>query len=644
MSGLFSVNVQEARGLVAVPADIDRLTVVIGCSSAGSGLSPFFLSGKSAVAALGYGDAVDDIAQIIEQKQDNGTTRKYPAAFYTVPGTTPGSYGTIDVTGVTGTAQVAVHSATHPFGTYEAYLRITQGGFIGTPGIEFVDSLSNGRDISRVRALGTATNYTIPNSNVRFDFSPSSADLTALNALINDAFDDYNEHVVLTAGGVHGVADSADVVSNITYPSATDSPTRIARMNALRAAYELHRIKTAGGVHGAPDTTDVITAPVCTDDSTCLLLALNFKAVVNAHMINITGAIHGAADGSSTITAPAPTAGAFAVGDIVRVRTFGPAPASADIDAAFTALAAASIDFRLVVCEWPMTASLAGHVSTGLATLRGVGKRVTAICRHRLPNFESSETDAAWNTSIAADFTAFADSSVFVRAAYGLITDAMTGRQYMRSNLAQYAADVVRVPRSEFPDVPADQPMSNFTLVDANGNTIGHDEGTRGSSTGLSDDSLGNRFCCDMRLPDFARREMVYSTVPWVMYAEDERIRNLPTRRIANSMEAVAVSAGNSGLGGKLEYIPADPAVPGSKNRLTNRSRKALHGVIYRAVSTEFANDIQNASAAGLDTGLVQVDPVVSVSGGNLLTVNVTLAPLVFGYLLNLGIVLSVQE
>jgi len=135
----------------------------------------------------------------------------------------------------------------------------------------------------------------------------------------------------------------------------------------------------------------------------------------------------------------------------------------------------------------------------------------------------------------------------------------------------------------------------------------------------------------------------VFSTVPWVMYAADERIKNLPTRRIANAMERVAVSAGTSQLGAKLFYTPADGS-PGSQAQLTDVSRNAIHGVIYQSLAVNFTGDIQNANAAGLDTGLVQVSPYVTVSGGNLLTVSVTLSPLVFGYLLSLDIVLAIQE
>ena len=641
MSGIFSISVEEARGFVAVPADLDRIAVVIGCSSLGSKLSSFFLSGQSAVSSLGYGDGVDVLTQTIEQRQASGTAVKFPAAMYTCPKTTPGSYGAVDQTGVSGTAQTATHGATLPFGTDQLYFRITKGGFVGTSGIEFVWSRDDGRHVSRTTALGTDTSFTFPNANARFDFSPSTADLTALNTLLNQEKTKYEAHRIDIAGGIHGAADNTNT---ITAANASDTPTRIALANDLRAKINAHEIDLAGGIHGAADLVDTITAPVATDDSSALILALQIKTKLNAHEINTTGGIHGAADNTNTVTAPAPVAGAFAVGDIVRCRTFAPAPVAADLDTAFADLAASTADFSLVVIDMPMTRALLSNVSAGLDVLAAVGKKCTALVRSRIPNFESSESEATWLVAVNAEFAPYNDSRITVRSEYGLLTDAMTSNQYMRSDLAQVSADLVRIGRADFPNTPADQQEQNFTLVDDTGATVGHDEGPRGSVTGLSDDTQGNRQWSAQRLPDNARREAVYGTVPWVLYAADERIRNIAVRRIANSMERVAVTAGTSALGARLRYFPANPNVPGSLNLLAPASRKAIHSKIFSAVSAEFQKDIQNPNDAGLDTGLVQVNPVISVSGGNLLGLEVILAPIVFGVLLNLKITLAVQE
>lgn len=504
MSGTYSITVQEARGLVAVNADLDNLALVMGIASGGTGLKPFYASGQAAVAALGKGDAVDTLAQIIEQRTANGNGTKRPAAFYGLATTTQGACGAVDDSGVTGTSAITAEASVHPYGTYDAYIRVVNGGTIGTTGITFVWSLDGGVNESNITALGTAANYTIADGNVRFNF------------------------------------------------------------------------------------------------------------------------------GTGTLVA----------GDIVRVRTSAPEPNTTAVANAFTALAAGSTNFTILVCDFICDATMFATIKTGRAALAAAGKRVIVLTRARLPDYENSETDAEWNADVAADFAALTDSGIHLRASYGLVTDAMTARQYLRSDLQQFAADVVRVRRATWPNCPNDQETANFSLVDADGNLVGHDEGVRGASTGLSNDSLGNRFGCVMRMADPTRMEYVYSTVPWVMYSTDERIRNLQTRRVVNAIERVAVAAGTTQLGGRFKYTPATGTTAA---QLSDEARRAIHGIVFKALSAEFRDDISNANDAGLDNGLVQVAQSITVSGGNLLNVPITIAPRVFGYLLEIPITVAVQ-
>lgn len=85
--------------------------------------------------------------------------------------TTDGGYGSIDVTGVTGTSVVSNDATVHPIDEYEAYLIVRTGGTIGQAGIVFQSSLDNGRTLSPLTALGTANNFTIPGSGVKFAFA-----------------------------------------------------------------------------------------------------------------------------------------------------------------------------------------------------------------------------------------------------------------------------------------------------------------------------------------------------------------------------------------------------------------------------------------------------------------------------------------
>jgi hypothetical protein len=502
MPGTFTVVVQEARGLVAVDQALDALAVVVGCTSAGTGLSPWYGSGQAAKGVLGFGDAVDDVCQIIEQIQPD-TAVKVPCACYTVPAVTEGGYGTINVTGKSGTSAVTVDAATHPYGTYEPYLFVSKGGTIGVAGIELQWSLNGGRSLSDVVSLGTATSYTIPESNARFAFGT----------------------------------------------------------------------------------------------------------------------------------------GTLVTGDIVRVRTTAPQPSAAGITAACNALAQAAVQFRILVVECDLTIDIANALKVGRAKLATAGKRVLVLTRSRLPDFETSESEATWIADVKADFASFTDSTMARVDLYGLVTDAMTARQYVRSALGQVAADIVRVPISTWPDCPADRSIGNVTLIDNDGTLIGHDEGQRGNATGLSDPQQGGKGICAQRVP--SRGEDVYTTVPWVLFASDERIRTVMARRIANAMESDAIDAGTSGMGGKIAYRKASGNVPA---RLTDNAMRDLQKVIFGYLSPRYADHVENASDAALDTGLVQVQQNVTVSDSQLVGVSVTLAPMLFGHIVKLTVTMAIQN
>lgn len=408
------------------------------------------------------------------------------------------------------------------------------------------------------------------------------------------------------------------------------------------------------------------------------------------------------------------TAGTLVTNQYARVRTFAPAIDADGIDAAMTDIAKSSIQEAVIVFETPMTAALAAHVSTGLDACLTRGKRLTAICRTRVRDLETSltvtgatnatpivvtvadtsdltsgnqytiagvigntaangahavtvingttfsipvagsgsytsggtvtESEEDWMANIGADFFGYDDARVHVRATYGLITDATTSNVYFRSDLAQFAADVARVPRKIWLDSPSDQSMANFSLVDSNGVLVGHDEGTLGVATGLSDGTPGGRFGCNQRIPGNGAINAVFATAPWVMYPNDGRVRLLMARRIVNALEREAVIVAIPELGAVTGYIPADPDTPGSQPQLTDVSITSIQGVVFSRLSTDFAGDIQNATDASVNDGFVQVSPYITVAAGALLGATMTLAPLLFGYLLSLDVPVTVQE
>lgn len=744
MAGTFNITVEEARGAIAVPADLDATAIVMGCSSAGSGLSPFFLSGTSAQASVGYGDASDCLCQVIEQPNAG---KKYPCALYTVPGSTPGSYGTIDIAEVDGTCRPTNSITLAPFGTYEAAIRMVAGCTVGVTGGTYQWSLDGGRHWSNTTALGTATSISIPNAGTGYDLTPPAAQVTAFIAAVLEARADALAHFADVVA--HDASDAA-AIAVITLGAPTTGAEAWAVLNQIDAAYLIHRTNITvhngpdgvnvishsaaasvpGGVANFPETkldynahlgialaadadglllaTASVAAPVTvlasgmiaggitllntyprrvtittagvtpSDAPATALVSGTLFGVAQSETVNVpqtadivstvgaydgTGlsvvypaaqgtaatmaigfgqAVHNSADVTNTIGATSATQGTLLAGDEWTSRTLAPQPSTSDVAAAFAALKVAAADFSLLFCEFPVNAAMAAIISAGQLELREVGKLVTCVFRTRIPDWETSETDAAWNTSISANFIDYTDSTTQKRAAYGFITDAMTSNQYLRSDFAQWCADIVATPRAAWPDCPNNRigGMPNVTLIDANGVLIGHDEGPAGESTGLSNPTLGNTFSCVERLPVPAVRQAVYAVAPWVSYDVGETIQTLMARRLADACKRVAVLAAVPQFGSRLFYTSTGP----TSGTLTPQSLKLVQSSIFAAVSGEFSTEFSNASDADLNTGLVQVNPAVTVGAGKLLGIEVTIAPNIGGYVLEFTITLAVQQ
>jgi hypothetical protein len=120
--------------------------------------------------------------------------------------------------------------------------------------------------------------------------------------LVNEIKTDYEAHRILTAGSVHGAADTTNTVSAA---DATDLATAITLANEIKVDYEAHRVLTAGSVHGAADSTNVVTASDATTLATLITLINDLRTQYEAHRVLIAGSVHGAADTTNTVTAAA---------------------------------------------------------------------------------------------------------------------------------------------------------------------------------------------------------------------------------------------------------------------------------------------------------------------------------------------------
>lgn len=128
--------------------------------------------------------------------------------------------------------------------------------------------------------------------------------------LANELKADYEAHRVLTAGSVHGAADSTNVVSAA---DATDLASSLTLANEIKVDYEAHRILTAGSVHGAADSTNAVTAADATDLDTLITLVNDLRTQYEAHRVLTAGGVHGAADTTNVVSAAA-------VGSTVQVH------------------------------------------------------------------------------------------------------------------------------------------------------------------------------------------------------------------------------------------------------------------------------------------------------------------------------------
>lgn len=132
------------------------------------------------------------------------------------------------------------------------------------------------------------------------DSAEATNSLNAMIGILNDLKVQYEAHRVLTAGGVHGAADSTNVV---TAADATDLATAITLANDLKVQYEAHRVLTAGSVHDGADGTNTIAASNASDLSSLVTLTNELKTDYEAHRVLTAGPVHAAADSVNAVTA-----------------------------------------------------------------------------------------------------------------------------------------------------------------------------------------------------------------------------------------------------------------------------------------------------------------------------------------------------
>jgi hypothetical protein len=143
----------KTDGNLGVVADTDKILAIVATASGGTANSAAEYTNKNDITGeFTSGDLVEAGAYMLAQG--------IPVALIKGTPTTNGTYGTIDHSGVTGTAVIAAGS-THPDGAFDVIVNILVGGALGTTGIVFEYSLDNGVSFSQPQSLGAGLTMTL---------------------------------------------------------------------------------------------------------------------------------------------------------------------------------------------------------------------------------------------------------------------------------------------------------------------------------------------------------------------------------------------------------------------------------------------------------------------------------------------------
>lgn len=163
------VQVKKTDGNLGVATNTERILAIIGTASAGDLNKAFAFANKNDVTDLWKtGPLVEAMTYMLDQGIPCVGIRSSP--------TTPGAYGTIDHSGVLGTATIA-HGSTVPVDDNDVVVEIITGGAIGTAGIVFQYSM-DGVNFSQPQALGTSATLTC-DGGVSFTLTSTTSTLLA---------------------------------------------------------------------------------------------------------------------------------------------------------------------------------------------------------------------------------------------------------------------------------------------------------------------------------------------------------------------------------------------------------------------------------------------------------------------------------
>lgn len=646
-----TVTTQEASGLVALGTGVDYAMCVVGYSSAypiaaGKMTSPYVNPG-AAVSDLGQGDAVDCLCQAIKITQGNPAPS--PACFYQTPPTTPGSYGTVTTSGVTGTTVVTANAAIVPTGTRQPWMQITNTFTVGVAGGTAFASLDGGLNRKPV-SIGTADSYNFPpgdgwpagGGQAGFVFGPPVANVSALYTGLNALRTAELAHFIIVSGSpqVHLAADTTDNTALTAVPVASSPATAVALYNALVSRIAAHGASLT--YHTTADTvlaTALAGIPVASNTEDVELNLAPLISAYNAHRILVgAGPVHGSADTTNTCAAFTTTPGTLNTGDVFFTNTIPPQWADADLysagppaTGALAAIANSGTQIGIVVITEPVAIADFATLSTGLDYFAEVGKQAPVLMiRFRDPMTTTGETDAQYIAAFQAFCAACHDNRIGTMAGSGLLTDAFSGFRYLRSGLAAVVAreqSFVAVAGAQGEKIAQSPgwvkrgPLEGFSLIDDNGNLVGHDESQRAGISPASGAATGTGLAFYYNRN--AQVQGTYTTKWCVLYPVLSEILNMQDRRLANAIERTAVAMMWPEIQGADIWDPVTFV-------LDVDAAQALASKIHAQIQLLYGSEFQNAA----DPNIVTVGPNVTVVGDDV-TIPGTVAVRFYGYTQN---------
>lgn len=325
---------------------------------------------------------------------------------------------------------------------------------------------------------------------------------------------------------------------------------------------------------------------------------------------------HNSADVTNVITSANPIYGTLFTGDTWTALTSPPMWGAGDLytagdpaTGAFAVIGQSSSNKGLIVISEPVGEADFAEIVAGLDYGAELGKDWTVLCRFRDP--EPAETDAAYVAAFRAFAAAHSDSRIAMVVGSGWLTDAFRGYRYLRSGLpavlARLAGNSVIPGRegerlAQHPGYVARGALERFSIVDDDGNLVGHDEEQLAGIDGpIGAVGGGITF---FQIPSGGENPGTFVSEADVLYPAASQVLTLMDRRLMNGIKRVCRAR-------LWTEIQGADIVDLETNVLDEHIADAIGGAAGKDVRDAYLKEFQNSASLNL----VTIDPETTRDG-----------------------------